>query len=112
MDCFTGSPMADTCVRQVVVIDDGVKCSRDTQQKLLHPEDCGGWRKRARGTCFARGRLVTWDVGGSGRRGTSPLSRGRLMRSLRYPQGTQTVVVLGRVRGRGPARVQVVIDSL
>jgi hypothetical protein len=24
--------MADTCVRQVFVIDDGVKCSRDTQQ--------------------------------------------------------------------------------
>ena len=26
VDCVTGSPMADTYVRQVDVIDDGVKC--------------------------------------------------------------------------------------
>ena len=111
MDCVTGSPMADTCVRQVDVIDDGVKCPRDTQQETAPPGGLrGGSSKRAWDMCFARRRLVTGDVGGVCRRGTSPLSRGRLMRSLRYPQGTQTVVASGRVRGRGPARVQVVTD--
>ena len=39
VDCVTGSPMADTQVRQVFLGDDGVKPSRDTQQTLLHPEE-------------------------------------------------------------------------
>ena len=56
-------------------------------------------------------RCVLWGLGGGGR-GTSPLSRGRLILSLRYPQGSQSVVVSGRVSGMGPARVQVVTGSL
>ena len=65
MDCVTGSPMADTCVRQVVVIDDGVKCPRDTQQETAPPGGLrGGSSKRAWDMCFARRRLVTGDVGG------------------------------------------------
>ena len=112
MDCVTGSPMADTCVRQVVVIDDGVKCPRDTQLETASPGGLRGVVQKGLGVCVSRAGLVARDGEGRCGRGTSPLSLGRLMLSLRYPRGTQTVVVSGRVRGRGPARVQVVTDSL
>ena len=89
--------------------DDGVKHSREyILSRNLSTRSSSGEAEKDRGRVL----LVRLVMEGRGRRGTSPLSRGRLKRSLRYPQGTQTVVVSGRVCGRGPARVQVVIDSL
>ena len=43
--------------------------------------------------------VVGWWGGEAG--DISPLSRGRLILSLRYPQGSQSVVVSGRVRAKG-----------
>ena len=98
MDCVTGSPMADTCVRQVVPGRWGgeAAATESAQAGFSSPGGVVGRLKRAGG--------MFWWV--------SPLSRGRLILSLRYPQGSQSVVVSGRVSGMGPARAQVVTSSL
>ena len=52
MDSVTGSPMADTCVRQVVMIDNGVKCLRDTQQETAPPGGLRGVAQKGSGHVF------------------------------------------------------------
>ena len=61
MDCVTGSPMADTYVRQVVVIDDGVKCPRDTQLETASPGGLRGVVQKGLGVCVSRAGLVARD---------------------------------------------------
>ena len=82
MDCVTGSPMADTYVRQVFLIDDGVKCPRDTQQETASPggDRCRSGAIRRQRQC-AVGREASASV-----MGASPLRCGPLIRSLGYPR--------------------------
>ena len=105
MDCVTGSPMADTYVRQVVVIDDGVKCPRDTQLETASPGGLRGVVQKGLGVCVSRAGLVARDGEGRCGRGTSPLSLGRLMLSLRYPPAGHSDsgrVGEGAWKGTGP----------